>query len=625
MKKIYWIFVLIIYSCLVLKHNIEALLAFYIVFFPSLILFLILWGLFADTKRKRKDKLTARVSEIKKKYPKAFKDFTSHIGNHIFDDNPSIESLKKVASRKDDIWEKEEKQLIEEEEKWLREWEKKYNELEKKVDKIKEKYPKGFEKWEETHDDKYWFDLDLDIVEFEEKIAALDKHIKTEKWEKAQSEYASQCYSLAKQFLDGCGRFIYNIPFKKYDLYGNKKTGTYKVWQFFRTAMCLEDLDYTYFPSTKKAASLMPALKNKSKWYKTFVYTNIVQFIKEVANYYCKSPNENISVILNYNKDWDENVLDFHYKALVEIICSDDNYKHINWYKSTDLLDYDENREKRILLSDDRIIIVDIVTNNEELKKLCENIINYDENAHPVISYISLLKEFDKGEMISLINKENQRQAKLKEEREKEEKAKKKLVDGVSSWDLLAGVFRYSYLFYYYPTNCDFEATEEEWNARWFVWNFKNDPDQTSNFEHQQALDNAIPMLKKKILKTFDTDSLKYLTLVCIPASSQIKTQARYEEFSKRICDELGMINAYPYIKVVSEKAAKHLGGAGIDLKNLSFDEDFFKGRYVLLFDDVITKGDSMLKFKHKMESLGAFVVGGLSLGKTKHERPLLF
>jgi hypothetical protein len=80
-------------------------------------------------------------------------------------------------------------------------------------------------------------------------------------------------------------------------------------------------------------------------------------------------------------------------------------------------------------------------------------------------------------------------------------------------------------------------------------------------------------MLKKKILKTFDTDSLKYLTLVCIPASSQTKTQARYEEFSKRICDELGMINAYPHIKVVSEKAAKHLGGAGIDLNNLSWNQ----------------------------------------------------
>ena len=43
----------------------------------------------------------------------------------------------------------------------------------------------------------------------------------------------------------------------------------------------------------------------------------------------------------------------------------------------------------------------------------------------------------------------------------------------------------------------------------------------------------------------------------------------------------------------------------------------------MLLFDDVITRGDSMRTFKRKMESLGATVVGGLSLGKTKHERPI--
>ena len=130
-------------------------------------------------------------------------------------------------------------------------------------------------------------------------------------------------------------------------------------------------------------------------------------------------------------------------------------------------------------------------------------------------------------------------------------------------------------------------------------------------------------MLKNKLLTTFEADSLKYLTLVCIPASSQIKTQARYEEFSNRICGELGLINAYPHISVVTEKEERRSGGTSIDTNKLSFDEDFFKGKYVLLFDDVITRGDSMRTFKRKMESLGATVVGGLSLGKTKHERPV--
>jgi predicted amidophosphoribosyltransferase len=222
--------------------------------------------------------------------------------------------------------------------------------------------------------------------------------------------------------------------------------------------------------------------------------------------------------------------------------------------------------------------------------------------------------------MISLITEENLRQAQRKE---KEENAKKNLLECVSSWDKLSFGLPYSYLFYYYPTTCDFEATEEEWSNRWLIWDFKNTPGKTTEEDHYEALDKAIPMLKNKLITTFGENNLKYLTLVCIPASSQAKTQARYEVFSNRICGETGLINAYSHISVVSERQERHLGGTGMNTGQIAFDEGFFKGKYVLLFDDVVTRGDSMRTFKRKMESLGAIVIGGLSLGKTKHERPI--
>ena len=58
-----------------------------------------------------------------------------------------------------------------------------------------------------------------------------------------------------------------------------------------------------------------------------------------------------------------------------------------------------------------------------------------------------------------------------------------------------------------------------------------------------------------------------------------------------------------------------------INTDNLQFDRDFFKGRYVILFDDIITRGDSMSSFKEKMQQLGAIVIAGVSIGKTKHHR----
>ena len=155
------------------------------------------------------------------------------------------------------------------------------------------------------------------------------------------------------------------------------------------------------------------------------------------------------------------------------------------------------------------------------------------------------------------------------------------------------------------------------------MWNFKNDPDRISPFAHANTLNKVIAMIKTKLLSSFSEEGLKYLTLVCIPASSQAKTQARYEEFSSRICEELGMINAFPHITVTEERLEKHLGGTNTDTDKLSFDEDFFKGKFILLFDDVITRGNSMRTFKRKMEELGATVVGGLCIGRTKHERDI--
>lgn len=213
------------------------------------------------------------------------------------------------------------------------------------------------------------------------------------------------------------------------------------------------------------------------------------------------------------------------------------------------------------------------------------------------------------------------------EERKRREEAEIRervctLKNCVSEWPALYGGLHYTYLVNYFPTSCIFEATQSEWNDRWLVWNFKNTPGKTSASAHINALNIVVPRMKSILTSTFGRQLLKNLTLVCIPASSAIKTELRYAEFSKRICEETGMMNAYDHITVVSSTTEKKFGGSGICTDSLAFDGHYFKGRYILLFDDVITKGESMLRFKRKMEELGANVIAGFSVGRTKHERP---
>jgi len=49
----------------------------------------------------------------------------------------------------------------------------------------------------------------------------------------------------------------------------------------------------------------------------------------------------------------------------------------------------------------------------------------------------------------------------------------------------------------------------------------------------------------------------------------------------------------------------------------IEFDQDFFKGRKVIVFDDILTKGFAYAIFANKIEKMGAEVLGGLFIGKT--------
>lgn len=587
--------------------------------------------IYTSSHNRNYNKHWKRVNEIQQKYGLAYRRFLdeNHIKKDYFTGNVSeLSELKKISCRDDAIWEQEEKQLREEKEKRDREYKIKWEEWKKNAERIKEDYPDGLALWKETKVKKLLYPIATEptICDAENEIRILDQHVKSERWEKSQADYTSKCYALSKEFLPNYGRYFYLIPFVKTDSDGNEVKATYKVWQFFCESMCLEnDLDYSDYPSTKQNTEWLKDFRSKTRFFNTSVYEKIARYIYELSESYRTDQDSTISVIFNYDKDWGKDALDYHYNRLTEIL-NKEGYRDSVKIFDTHILDTftdGESNEPNILLTDNHIVIVDIGTNNEELKQLCERIINYDKKAQPLINYISLLKAYDRAEMEKLIQIEKEKKLKLLEEKQKEDKAKKNLVEAVSSWETLLGGLHYSYLFYYYPTTCDFEATEEEWYYRRLVWDFKNTPGKTSPTGHQIALDKAVSMIKDKLISSFGADNLKYLTLVCIPASSQDKTQMRYEEFSNRICGETGIINAYPHISVISEKEEKHLGGSGIDTSKLHFDEGFFKCKYVLLFDDIITKGNSMITFKRKMEALGATVVCGISLGKTKHERPI--
>lgn len=214
--------------------------------------------------------------------------------------------------------------------------------------------------------------------------------------------------------------------------------------------------------------------------------------------------------------------------------------------------------------------------------------------------------------------------AKLEREKLRKEAEIQSLPSCVSSWTYprTSSVKCFS-LYNYYPTTCGWEANQEEWSIRKLIWNFKANPHTYASLEtidllHSSAVRTVIPKIAD-VLRYFFGHRLVYLTIVCIPSSKQEVTEKRYKDFSTILTNETGMINGFGCINVVKDGGAKHLGQQNESA--LSIDYDFLKGKQVLLFDDVITSGSSMERIARLLEKAGARVIGGISIGKTCHNR----
>ncbi|MBO4658911.1 MAG: phosphoribosyltransferase [Prevotella sp.] len=184
----------------------------------------------------------------------------------------------------------------------------------------------------------------------------------------------------------------------------------------------------------------------------------------------------------------------------------------------------------------------------------------------------------------------------------------------VASWPRLDGSIAFNHLVDYhsYNTYGAYSLSAEEWDNREMIYNFKNNSELTDPISHQQALEKAIGLFIPMLKTTFG-EQLHQLTLVCIPASTAEKTKARFEDFARIVTEETGMENGYHHVQVAVDAESKHLA----DQPLYTIDEEWFKGRDVLLFDDIMATGGSIKSFAGQMTAAGAHVVAAVVLGKT--------
>lgn len=179
--------------------------------------------------------------------------------------------------------------------------------------------------------------------------------------------------------------------------------------------------------------------------------------------------------------------------------------------------------------------------------------------------------------------------------------------DGTKTWHKVDNTeIPVFYMYHYLPKSSGLSPTEFEEINRECIWSFKDGRD-------YGIFEQVVDVLKHFFLQS----TLSNCTFVCIPASTAEKNETRYEFFSSAVAKLCDMCNGYDHITIKCDRQASHLGGES--KFNLSFDEDWFKGKNVILFDDIITTGKSIKWMAERLSSFGAYVIGAITLGKTVH------
>lgn len=512
---------------------------------------------------------------------------------------------------------------------------KKLDSAKKKYIELTQKYPIGlpaFVQYNSFDDGKNSASLSLEeIVECEHEISIFEEKVPLiksyEKWINDQKSFAAYCRGIHNEIFSNWGCYYYDLSIPSPSFTETPKMIQYRIWQHFCESYCADaSLDYSLSKiHQNRYEKDLPNLLNMQSYYKSSVFDKIIAFISNIKEKYGE-----ILVLFGDSGVSKDGFNSYHLKYL------ENNLIENSIFYGSKLI----NPNVPILYK--YIVVVDIISTNEHLLKQCEEITMQFKDYHPHIVFVSLMKEYSRQEMLSIINNEQNRidkekreeqerlekqrkeEERIRREKEAKEKELRELMHCVSGWsEPTRSYVKCFSLYNYYPTTCEWEANEDEWEIRNLIWNFKASPTKNQSpyeikMRHEVSLRRIIPDIER-CLRYYFEDKITKLTFVCIPSSKAVVTQRRYEDFSKILCDNLGMTNAYGHVHVMKDGEAKRLGGT--IRAEYSLDEEYFKDKYILLFDDVITTGGSMERFKNALQNTGARVIAGVSLGRTRHER----
>ena len=126
----------------------------------------------------------------------------------------------------------------------------------------------------------------------------------------------------------------------------------------------------------------------------------------------------------------------------------------------------------------------------------------------------------------------------------------------------------------------------------------------------------------REICNSLSSMDLSDTIIVCVPACCKRTNDRRFKEFSSIICERTGAVNGFSHVQVFGHRRKAHIDHVHELADNadeyIHVDGDFFRGRKVIVLDDIVTTCKTANAFIDRMASAGADVRMVLFLAKTK-------
>lgn len=185
----------------------------------------------------------------------------------------------------------------------------------------------------------------------------------------------------------------------------------------------------------------------------------------------------------------------------------------------------------------------------------------------------------------------------------------------INSINYLNGHLPYLFLYSYIPVrhenDSNFQLTKEEHNYRSKILLFKG-------VGFDKRVGNETDYDDLKLLLTESFDGLENAMFFFVPSKRSFDYRSRHKNLNEFLVRDFHVTTSYKLVRYLMDGRSSR-DERGLIPAQLYWGECFFKGKQVILFDDIITSGHTMLHYKKMLEEWGAKVIAFVALGKTHY------